>query len=155
MVTRHLGTLEKLVAEEGIDGVRSRLDRVKHSFDEFEDTHNSYRDTLDNEEDIEASDACFQDMQTTYVAGVKAAKAWLRTQVPCVDLPDMTNPPVATREDLLNFMHLPKVELDQFDGNPLEYLTFIAVFDEIVGSTVMDGQVKLTRLYWLLGLNLR
>ena len=155
MVTRHLGTLAKLVAEEGIDGVRSRLDRVKHSFDEFEDTHNSYRDTLDNEEDIEASDACFQDMQTTYVAGVKAAKAWLRTQVPCVDLPDMTNPPVATREDLLNFMHLPKVELDQFDGNPLEYLTFIAVFDEIVGSTVMDGQVKLTRLYWLLGLNLR
>ena len=92
VVTRHLGTLERLVAEEDIDGVRSRLDRVKHSFDEFEDTHNNYRDSLENEEEIEASDAWFQDMQTTYVAGVKAAKAWLRTQVPCVDLPDMTNP---------------------------------------------------------------
>ena len=43
-------------------------------------------------------------------------------------------------------MHLPKVELDKFDGNPLEYLTFIAVFDEVVDNTVMDGQVKLTRL---------
>ena len=58
----------------------------------------------------------------------------------------MTNPPVATREDLLNLLHLPKVELDKFDGNPLEYLTFIAVFDEVVGSSVMDGQIKLTRL---------
>ena len=57
--------------------------------------------------------------------------------MPCVDLPDMTNPPVATREDLLNLMHLPKVELDKFGGNPLEYLTFIAVFDEVVGSTVI------------------
>ena len=145
-MTRHLGTLERLVAEEDIDGVRSRLDRVKHSFDEFEDTHNNYRDSLENEEEIETSDAWFQDMQTTYVAGVKAAKAWLRTQVPCVDLPDMTNSPVATREDLLNLLHLPKVELDKFDGNPLEYLTFIAVFDEVVGSSVMDGQIKLTRL---------
>ena len=79
-MTRHLRTLERLVAEEDIDGVRSRLDRVKHSFDEFEDTHNNYRDTLENEEEIEASDAWFQDMQTTYVAGVKAAKAWLRTR---------------------------------------------------------------------------
>ena len=43
-------------------------------------------------------------------------------------------------------MHLPKVELDKCDGNPLEYLTYIAVFDEVVDSTVMDGQVNLTRL---------
>ena len=43
-------------------------------------------------------------------------------------------------------MHLPEVELDKFDGNSLEYLTFIAVFDEVVGSSVMDGQIKLTRL---------
>ena len=43
-------------------------------------------------------------------------------------------------------MHVPKVELDQFDGNPLEYLTFITVFDEVVEGKVMDGQVKLTRL---------
>ena len=70
---------------------------------------------------------------------------WLRTQAARVDL-DMANPPAVTREDLLNYVHLPKVELDKFDGNPLEYLTVIAVFDEVVDSTVMDGQVKLTRL---------
>ena len=85
-------------------------------------------------------------MQTTYVAGVKAAKTWLKAQAAHVDISDMANPPAVTREDLLNVMHLPKVEVDKFDGNPLEYLTFIAVFDEVVDSTVMDGQVKLTRL---------
>ena len=44
-------------------------------------------------------------------------------------------------------MHLPKLELDKFDGNPLEYLTFIAVFDEVVDTTVMDGQLKLYRIW--------
>ena len=145
VVARHLGTLERLIAEEDVDGVQSRLESVIHSFADFKETHVSYHDTLVNEEDILASDSWFGDMQTTYVAGVKAAKTWLRTQAALVDL-DMANPPAVTREDLLNLMHLPKVELDKFDGNPVEYLTFIAVFDEVVDSTVMDGQVKLTRL---------
>ena len=145
VVTRHLGTLERLIAEEDVDGVQSWLESAIHSFAEFEETHVSYHDTLVNEEEIQASDTWFSDMQTTYVTSVKAAKMWLRTQAARVDL-DMANPPAVTREDLLNYMHLPKVELDKFDGNPLEYLIFIAVFDEVVDSTVMDGQVKLTRL---------
>ena len=145
VVTRHLGTLERLIAEEDVDGVRNRLESVIHSFADVKEIHVSYHDTLVNEEEIQASDTWFSDMQMTYVASVIAAKTWLRTQAARVDL-DMANPPAVTREDLLNLMHLPKVELDKFDGNPLEYLTFIAVFDEVVDNTVMDGQVKLTRL---------
>ena len=145
VVTRHLGTLDRLIAEEDVDGVQNRLESVIHSFAEFEETHVSYHDALVNEEEIQASDTWFSDMQTTYVTSVKAAKLWLRTQAARVDL-DMANSPAVTREDLLHYMHLPKVELDKFDGNPLEYLTFIAVFDEVVDNTVMDGQLKLTRL---------
>ena len=76
-----------------------------------------------------------------YVAGVKAAKMWLKTQA---DVDPRTT--TVTREDFLNYMHVPKVELDKSDGNPLEYLTFIAVFDETVDRKVTNGQVKLTRL---------
>ena len=108
VVTRHLGTLERLIAEEDVDGVQSRLESAIHSFAEFEETHVSYHDTLVNEDDIQASDTWFSDMQTTYVTSVKAAKMWLRTQAARVDL-DMANPPTVTREDLLNLMHLPKV----------------------------------------------
>ena len=51
-MTRHLGTLERLVAEEDVDAVQSRLDSVKRSFGAFEETHNTYHDTLQNEDGI-------------------------------------------------------------------------------------------------------
>ena len=95
VVTRHLGTLERLIAEEDVDGVRSRLESVIHSFVDFKQTHVSYHDTLVNEEEIQASDTWFSDMQTTYVASVIAAKMWLRTQAARVDLPDIANHPAA------------------------------------------------------------
>ena len=139
VVTRHLGTLDRLIAEEDVDGVQNRLESAIHPFAEFEETHVSYHDALVNEEEIQASDTWFSDMQTTYVTSVKAANLWLRTQAARVDL-DMANPPAVTREDLLHYMYLPKVELDKFDGNPLEYLTFIAVFDEVVDNTARDGR---------------
>ena len=99
-VARHLGTLERPIAEEDVDGVQSRLESVIHSFAEFKETHLSYDDTLVNEEEIEASDMWFSDMQTTYVASVIAAKTWLRTQAARLDLADMANHPAVTREDL-------------------------------------------------------
>ena len=51
-----------------------------------------------------------------------------------------------TQSDLINSLNVPKVEIDKFEGNPLDYLTFMAIFDEVVHTKVMDGQVKLTRL---------
>ena len=74
VVTRHLGTLERLVAEGDVDAVQSRLESVIRSFAEYEETHVSYHDTLVNEEEIEASDAWFSDMQTNYVGGVRQQK---------------------------------------------------------------------------------
>ena len=85
VVTRHLGTLERLTDEEDVDAVQSRPESAIRSFAEFEETHVSYHDALVNEEEIEASGAWFSDMQTTYVAGVKAAKTWLRTHAAHVD----------------------------------------------------------------------
>ena len=39
VVTRHLGTLERLIAEEDVDGVQSRLESAIHSFADFKETH--------------------------------------------------------------------------------------------------------------------
>ena len=143
VITRHLSTLERLVVEEDGDAVQNRLDCIKKSFSEFEAAHDIYHNALEIDNDIEASDAWFDAVQTAYVAGVKAAKVWLKTKAH-VDPP--ADASTVTREDLLNYMHVPNVELDKFDGNPLEYLTFIAVFDEMVDRRVADAQVKLTRL---------
>ena len=50
------------------------------------------------------------------------------------------------QSDLINSLNVPKVEIDKFEGNPLDYLTFMAIFNEVVHTKVMDGLVKLTRL---------
>ena len=151
-ITRHLGTLERLVAEEDVDDVKERLDIVKGSFRDFEIAHDLYHDGLVDDDDIEESDSWFQQVQTNYVAGVRSAKAWLKTREDdgaierevAVDRSDMMS--AITQSDLINSLNVPKVEIDKFEGNPLDYLTFMAIFDEVVHTKVMDGQVKLTRL---------
>ena len=50
VVTRHMGTLDRRIAEEDVDGVQNRLESAIHSFTEFEETHVSYHDALVNEE---------------------------------------------------------------------------------------------------------
>ena len=42
VITRHLGTLDRLVAEEDVDSVKERLERLKHAFTEFENVHIYY-----------------------------------------------------------------------------------------------------------------
>ena len=151
-ITRHLGTLERLVAEEDVDDVKERLDIVKRSFRDFEIAHDLYHDGLVEDDDVEESDSWFQQVQTSYVAGVRSAKAWLKTQEDdgaierevAVDRSDIMS--AITQSDLINSLNVPKVEIDKFEGNPLDYLTFMAIFDEVVHTKVMDGQVKLTRL---------
>ena len=36
---------------------------------------------------------------------------------------------VIAQTDLINILKVPKVEIDKFEGNPLDYLTFMAIFD--------------------------
>ena len=48
--------------------------------------------------------------------------------------------------ELIDMLSIPKLELDKFDGNPLEYHSFINVFDENVGNKTSDDRVKFTRL---------
>ena len=47
---------------------------------------------------------------------------------------------------LLQLQTAPTVEIDQFDGNPLEYNYFIATFQEAVESKIDDPRGRLTRL---------
>ena len=125
------------MAEEDVDDVKERLDIVKRSFRYFEIAHDLYHDGLVEDDDIEESDSWFQQVQTSYVAGVRSAKAWLKTQEDdgaierevAVDRSDMMS--AITQSDLINSLNVPKVEIDKFEGNPLDYLTFMAIFDEV------------------------
>ena len=148
-ITRHLRTLNRLVAEENIKEAKTKLDKLQNSFKEFENSHYVYNDTLENEEEVEVSDQWFEDVQSIYTTGVKAGRSWLKAQEPNPQIGQKSeegDTSMMSHVDLAKLMSVPKVEIDKFDGNPLEYQTFIAVFEEVVDSNVDDGQVKLTRL---------
>ena len=125
---------------------------MKGSFRDFEIAPDLYHDGLVEDDDIEESDSWFQQVQTSYVAGVRSAKAWPKTQEDdgaierevAVNRSDMMS--AIAQSDLINSLNVPKVEIDTFESNPLDYLAFMSIFDEVVHTKVMDGQVKLTRL---------
>ena len=149
VITRHLGNLERFVSEEDVEEVVRKLEQLSASFKDFEAAHDVYHAQLDDETEIEASEKLFQDVESSYIQKIKAVRTWLKTQgneqPKKVDV-SVTNGDAASTADLVNLLSIPKVELDKFDGNPLDYQSFIAIFDEIVDSKIDDDNVKLTRL---------
>ena len=51
-----------------------------------------------------------------------------------------------TRRDILSIANMPKVELEQFDGDPMRFHEFFASFDENVHNVTTDGAMRLSRL---------
>ena len=52
----------------------------------------------------------------------------------------------ATRDELQYIMSLPKLTLEQFDGNPMMFHIFMAVFEQNVGCLPRSDAAKLARL---------
>ena len=157
-ITRHLGSLKRAVAEDDVTAVKERLDKMKLSFNELEAVHIELTGRLTTDEDITESDNWYAVVEDAYIVGVTDAHTWLRssqaTNVSPNPVPGIV-PVVASsaqpsssdiRDDLVNLLSIPKVVIDKFEGDPLEYQAFIATFDELVHSKTSDNQIKLTRL---------
>ena len=158
-ITRHLGTLECLMAEDSYDEVLDRLKVIKNSFAQLEEAHDSYINSLTtlSDDELLQNEQWLSEVQGNYTAGVRAARQWLKDngQLVSVDVKptvkcDIPPPPCGSvksdNTELIDMLSIPKLELDKFDGNPLEYHSFINVFDENVGNKTSDDRVKLTRL---------
>ena len=161
-ITRHMRTLARSVNEEDVKGVCDRLDKMKVSFCNFEEVHTQYHDTLTDDTAIAASDKWFEDVDIQYNASVRDARQWLKSvcddpkmtiqSLPTTGLPLMPAAPVATpasshdTKDIVAALKVPQVQIDVFTGNPLEYQSFMSVFEETLSSSVADDQMRLTRL---------
>ena len=157
-ITRHLGSLKRAVAEDDVTAVKERQDKTKLSFNKLEAVHIELTGRLITDEDIIESDNWYAVVENAYIVGVTDAHTWLRssqaTNVSPNPVPGIV-PVVASsaqpsssdiRDDLVNLLSIPKVVIDKFEGDPLEYQAFIATFDELVHSKTSDNQIKLTRL---------
>ena len=146
-ITRHLGKLSRLVAEEDVSSVEERLAQIKTSFGQFEETHDAYHNLLTENNDIVASEEWFGNIEASYIDGVKTAKHWLSALNNSINVkPVGHDEPVVDVAKLIALMSVPKLEIDKFSGDPLEYQTFLAIFDETIDSRIDDPQIKLTRL---------
>ena len=146
-VTKHLSALSRLVAERNDVETRQRLSTVKTEFSNFEDSHKHYEEMLPDDHDIDVELDYFLEVESRYVSGVSHANMWLES-LDINDKPQSTKDqiPIANSIDLTNLFSIPKVRLDVFKGDPLEFQSFMAIFDESVDSKLTDGQQKLTRL---------
>ena len=50
------------------------------------------------------------------------------------------------QQKMIDILSMPKTSLKQFDGNPIEFWSFMHCFDSVVGSTTVNDDVKLNRL---------
>ncbi|XP_076067764.1 uncharacterized protein LOC143040571 [Oratosquilla oratoria] len=152
-VTRHLGTLCRLIADENVAGIADKLDHVRALFTKFESSHDAYQALLgDDKDELGSSEAWYKETEEEYIRVVTNARAFIKvrtqTETPCAKprVDSESEQSDISPAELVGILNIPKVELDVFKGDHLEYKLFITVFSELIDSRVSDPQVKLTRL---------
>ena len=136
-----------IVAEKGVSGVEERLVQIKMPFGQFEETHDAYHNLLTENNDIVAIEEWFGNIEASYIDGVQTAKHWLCSLNNSINVkPECHDEPLVDVAKLVALMSVPKLEIDKFSGDPLEYQTFVAIFNETIDSRIDDPQIKLTRL---------
>ena len=138
--------LSVLVAEDDLDGVVSERERMKTLYLSFRETYNSHHNTLNEDTDIQASDAYFMDVQRQYAAQQMAAKAALKDMLPQKPLRQELNGESESFKTLGHLINLPPLELKRFSGDPDEFDDFVTTFNEVIGNVISDPAAKLIRL---------
>ena len=147
-VTRLLGTIDRHILDNDVQSVTESLEIVKQRFENLEEAHDAYHAMLTNDDEIENSEEWFISAQRDYVKSVASIKSWINNSELELEQskPDLSNDIDNTADLLAMVTTMPRVEIDKFDGDPLKYQSFMAIFDELVHAKQVDDQVKLTRL---------
>ena len=133
--TRLRSTLSRHIALNDIPNVKLYIDKLKAAFAMYEAAHEDLLNSI--EDDLFAYDEqgeCFVQTEELYVKSLKSASV-------CIDAES-----TSLTSAVSQLMNMPRVEIKSFDGSAASYLTFMAVFDEIVGNVNITDQAKLTRL---------
>ena len=146
-LTRSINDLRESITDEETDNVKERLGLIKEKLTNFRQAHDSYVNFISaeaNDEQIEECDNYFSEMHGRYVDVVKDARAYLKEVE--AEKKENASKQDSSTEALVRYINLPKIELEKFDGNPLKYHMFMAVFNETVDASGESDNIKLTRL---------
>ena len=157
-LTREINTTMKFADAGVMDEVQLRLQKIKDKFTAFEEAHEAYHVTLDDDAAITESDAYFDKVQETYINAIKRAQPPKLEDSRTADLsPSQVSNGGATSStsddkkdvslsDVLNIMNLPNLEIEAYEGDPLLYHTFITWFEENVEQRVSDNRTRINLL---------
>jgi len=147
-LTREINTLRRLMADGERDELDKRLPGLKGKFTEFATAHEKFHSGLKEEDEMDESEAYFEEVENNYIESKLILNKWLAatSEVPKEKIEKTEKTETNDKVDFLTLANLPKVEVEHFDGNPMKYHTFLSVFDEHVHKTSLEPSVKLTRL---------
>lgn len=132
-LSREINKINRYIAEDNVEEVRNRIDKVKEKFAAFESVHLEYLELIkDNARTYDAAETFFDETQSRYVDALTKFKQWLASQTVQRDVRPSAASVDAIQAEFLSVMNLPKVELEPYDGNPLHFHNSFAVFDEHV-----------------------
>ena len=102
VVTRYLKTLNRHVAEANIKAVKEYKAKSQQAFDELEELHFSYHDSLTSDEDIAASEQWFTLVETPYISRMREVVEFLATN-------NASTGSVSSSSDFVKLVNAPKV----------------------------------------------
>ncbi|CAM1308187.1 Uncharacterised protein r2_g1805 [Pycnogonum litorale] len=126
-VTRVTNEIRRILAEEEqVSDLVKRVETLKGFFKAFIAKHEEYCRAAPVP-DMDVNDKYFAEQQDRYIEVLNAVKSFkLQTAIKSdIDVKTET----FYREQPPEFINLPKVELQEFDGNPLHYHEFMCSFD--------------------------
>ena len=160
-LTRAIHDTQRHVVEEEVDEVKDGLKTMREKFKNFAEKHDEYLETLNEENEINACEDDYYQAEKAYMSAVKEIKDWIKSGSVKREMQELSTEdsessemkeigPIAapvTMESLCKVVNFPSATLDEFDGDPMQYHAFFALFDETVANVVTDDAVKLNRLY--------
>ena len=114
------------------------------SLDEFlRAASNSAANADNKQQELQTADGAATDMPAPQQKSTKqaAAPTPLEEQVPASS--------ILLQQQMLDLMSLPKPQLIQFDGDPLNFHVFLSMFDSCVHNSNISQSAKLNRLFEL------
>lgn len=151
--------IKRLGVEQDISGLQTGLTELKRLYEACEDTYYQLVDTAVPGSDMSAINKQYGDIRKQYLETVKGAKKIVKDNgLPTVEslsqgieANSASSASINTiGSELANALTLPKVSVPHFSGNPVEYATFVRLFEEVIASKVTCDRTKLTYLCTLL-----
>ena len=151
LFTRALTKMGESLLENDEEDIHTSKEELKLAFRNYQDSSEAYKVLLDDERSIEDSESHYDEVHGKYMdmigkikqtlehnssLNASATQATLNTSL--LDDPENTS--------ALSMLHLAKVEIEPFSGNPKDYHPFVKSFDCNIGEVTKNPDLKLTRL---------